>query len=208
MKKHPNQSWKKMADGGEVQGRFSADTYERARRFVESGQKADPPAEQKRAAPKVAKPTDTGDETSRLSRRAKVDTGPAKMDRSIPSADFDPGKDTTPRVGRAGQAKASFRDSDLMDNVGKGAAALGLGYAGGRAISGAARGAVESMGKRVAREAADDVTEAAGKRAMASRASRQTKPTKSAPRDLDEERMSGEGGAFARGGMVGWKKKC
>lgn len=203
-------NWKKMADGGEVQGRFSADTYERARKFVESGKKDDEPKAAPKPAPRKmeSKPTDTGDETSRLSRRAKVDTGPAKVDRSIPSADFDPGKDTTPRVGRAGQAKASFRTSDLVDNAGKAAAALGLGYAGGRAVSGAARGAVESMARRAGREAADDVMDAAGKRAMASRATRQTKPTKSAPRDLDEERMSGEGGAFARGGMVGWKKKC
>lgn len=157
-------NWKKAkgyADGGEIeneveeapQGRFSADVYERARKFVESGGKG--PQKARRAAPKPQRPTDTGDETKRLEARKAAPRGLTNDDDpSIPKAEYDATEKPRSRVSR-------FVD-EAKDNVGKALAVAGP-TAGAIGLAAKAR-----RGYQAAKQA-DDVMAAANARARAAR---------------------------------------
>lgn len=199
-----------------------------ARRVMES-MKSDAPEtapkpRAKPAAKPMAKPTakvtDTGDESARMARRAPAPAPrPAVAERSdTPDASMQGARDkSVPRVftdeERAERAKQPTKRS-FMSELKAESPKLLAGIAG----VGAATGIREILKRAAAKRGADNIMAAASKRAAGVRADkkaesasertarvyqkRHSAPKREAPRDLDEERMSGEGGGFKKGGSV------
>jgi hypothetical protein len=158
-----------------------------------------PRAEAKPAPRAEAKPPPTPAEKP----AAKVEAKPApKRDNSVPTPEAMSAE--RERVRRLAEARRPM--DEARDRVSKGmaagvgaAGALAGAYGAGRALTKAAQAA------RAARQQASDVMRRAGERATAARARKQAQskmPERKPPRDADEERMSGEGGAFRKGGSV------
>jgi len=168
-------------------GRFSDETYKRAYDFVNRGGKAEDAAPTPKAAPRkfsAPKPTPKK-ETSGGSG------GSGSTEPDVPTQ----GRRDAPTLGNRGEKHAFNASNALM---------LASAIPAVRGVR-AAKGALDTLRtSRAAKKAGDAVAEAnkVGKAAKEAAAAR-----KRAPKDLDEERMAGEGGPnFKRGGVAKYAK--
>ena len=124
------------------------------------------------------------------------------------------------RAGRQATAAAnpdtggmSPQASDLVSKIGSAASLAGMGGAAAAALRGAARGGANAMARQQYRRGqTGPATRSEGQSRGVSRMEgegnipitpRRSRPANRPPRDLDEERMAGEGGRnFKRGGSV------
>jgi hypothetical protein len=201
---------------------ISDDTRSRAMAMVErlnKGKDVDSAPAKKAPVRKAAKPSkvmDTGDETSRLSRRgvkaSAASQSPSQSDNSVPT-EANRAKDPQPVRRKDSEMSVNERLGRAFKNN-KEAVATGVAAASAYPAFRAAKAGTEivkGVGRRIAerfgaRKGADDVMSAANKRAGDSRTARQATPERPPSRDMDEERMAGEGGAFKRGGLVKGRK--